>query len=82
MNILRANRWKLPDVIFHKHKKSANCWKAWFAFDRYWGGKLWYFTVRRFTLVLDFRMCPWSDMAFPWASKRDREAVKEANKYL
>ncbi len=82
MNMLKANRWKLPKVSFRKHKKNKNCWKKWFVFDRYWGGRLWYFTIRRFQMVLDFRMCPLADMVYPSATKQDRSAVKDANKYL
>jgi len=85
LNILKANRWKFPEVSFHKYdrkKVGKNCFTKWFHFERYWSGKLWYFTVRNYQMTWDFRMCPWSDMVFPSATKQDRDAVKEANKYL
>lgn len=87
LNILKANRIKIPQARYTNWKKEApdsgaGCWKQWFSFKRYWSGKMWYFTVRHHQIVLDFRMCPWSDMMFPTATKKDRKAIKEANTYL
>lgn len=87
LDITKSNRWKLPKVSYTNFRKEfpnmgSGCFRAWFSFSRYWGGKLWNISVRHHVIELDFRVCPWSDLMFPDATKRDRDAVKEANKYL
>tara|TARA_R110002074_G_scaffold208753_2_gene377572 strand:- start:834 stop:1061 length:228 start_codon:yes stop_codon:yes gene_type:complete len=66
----KANRWKFPEFRYVNWKKEAPLaaktgWKSWFAFKKYWGGRLWYFSIRHYQLQLDFRACLWADMMSP-----------------
>jgi len=71
----KANRWKLPKVAFknwNKYERAKGCFQR-LSFKRFWGGRIWQLTFRGYTIELDFRLCPYSDMAFPNANKKDRE---------
>lgn len=81
IDLRNANRWKLPKVSYtnwNKDPHAAHCFREWFSFRRLWSGRLWYFTSRGHQIQLDFRVCPWADMAFPNATKQDRQAVADA----
>lgn len=41
---------------------SPQCFRKWFKIERYWGGKLIYFSIRHWTLILDFRKNWLADM--------------------
>ena len=84
IEITKANRWTLPKFRYVNWKKEAplaserGCWSSWLAFRKYWGGKLWYLSIRDHQIQLDFRVCPLADMVFPNATKQDRKAAKGA----
>jgi hypothetical protein len=85
LDLRKANRWKLPEVSYtnwNKNEKAKHCFRQWFSFKRYWSGWLWCFTVRGHEVQLDFRVCPWADMAFPNATEQDRQAVEDALKQI
>jgi len=87
LDITKANKWRLPKVCFSNYKKefsnmTGNCFKSWFSFRRYWGGKLWNISIKHYVMTVDFRLCVMSDLMWPNATKQDRNAVKEANKYI
>lgn len=87
LDITKANRWKLPKVSYINFRKEFpnhvfGCFRATFYFRRYWGNKIWNFGFKHHQVSVDFRMCPLSDMMWPNATKKDRNAVKEASKYL
>ena len=54
-------KWRIiPEIIYinwHKEKSYTDygLWQKWFVVDRYWGGRIIYFTIRYHTVVLDFR---------------------------
>ena len=83
MNILKANRWKLPKLSYTNYNKefpesSDGCFNQWLRFHKKWGGKMWFLHVKHHEFLLDFRMSPWADVMFPNATKHDRKLVKEA----
>ena len=84
IDIRKANRWAWPRVSYINYRKhfpgviSANCFTKLFAFRRAWGGRIWVFTCRHHDFFFDFRHCRLSDMAFPEANRKDRDAVSSA----
>ncbi len=51
-----------PKLRFDNMRKefpNCGCYDSWMpSFRKYWSGKLWYFSLRGYTLVLDFRAGP------------------------
>lgn len=83
-DLRKANRWKLPTVSycnFYKEFPNARgAFRRWLTFKRYWSGRLWCIGIRQHEITIDFRMSPLDDMAFPDATKQDRQAVADAIK--
>jgi hypothetical protein len=86
IDIRKANLWRLlPRVSYCNYRKEYgeavhNCFKSWFSFTRYWGGRLWNISVLHHQITFDFRYSWVDDLAFPWATKKDREIVDTALK--
>lgn len=86
MDIRKANRWKFPKISYTNFAKEfpnlgKDVFREWFQFSRCWGGRVWEISIKRHGITLDFRMCPWSDMAFPEAEREDREEIEKLMNY-
>lgn len=44
---------KLPKITFNKNNWSKSCYKP--SFSKYWGGKIWIFSIYKYSISLDFR---------------------------
>lgn len=87
LDIEKTRRRIFPKLSLINYRKefptmSKDSFSDWFNFSKTWGGKIWEFQIKHYALNIDFRTCPISDMAFPNASKRDRDAIKKAKKYI
>ena len=84
-DLRKACRWAFPKVSYCNFRKeypnaSEGCWTKWFAFNRYWSGRIWNFNFRHHQISLDFRLSWLDDMVFPNTTKEGRKAVDDALK--